>query len=244
MTKNYYLDTEFSEGLFKPISWLPGWLPFNKRRWSIELISIGITTDDNREYYAINKNFKRSRCNKWVRENVLTKLPSRHILDTVLPNEYDGEEWPEGVVYNPVYKSLGQIKDDILDFVIPVDYECHIMGVHPLEDQRLNFIERNRIVFKAYFADYDWVLFCTIFGTMMDLPNGFPMYCTDLKQLFDYKVDKMEMYAAGKLMSFDDKLKKIKASVSYPAQDDEHSALADARWNKALDQFINKQLPF
>jgi len=37
--------------------------------------------------------------------------------------------------------------------------------------------------FWAYYADYDWVALCQLFGTMMDLPAYFPMYCMDLKQL-------------------------------------------------------------
>lgn len=37
--------------------------------------------------------------------------------------------------------------------------------------------------FWGYYADYDWVVFCWLFGTMMELPKGFPMYCNDIKQL-------------------------------------------------------------
>jgi hypothetical protein len=37
----------------------------------------------------------------------------------------------------------------------------------------------------AYYADYDWVALCQLFGTMMDLPKGWPMYCRDVKQLCD-----------------------------------------------------------
>jgi hypothetical protein len=37
--------------------------------------------------------------------------------------------------------------------------------------------------FWAYYADYDWVALCQLFGTMMDLPTGWPMFCLDLKQL-------------------------------------------------------------
>lgn len=36
--------------------------------------------------------------------------------------------------------------------------------------------------FWAYYADYDWVLFCQIFGTMLDLPKNFPMLCLDIEQ--------------------------------------------------------------
>jgi hypothetical protein len=35
----------------------------------------------------------------------------------------------------------------------------------------------------GYFADYDWVLFCQLFGTMLSLPKGFPRFCKDVKQL-------------------------------------------------------------
>lgn len=39
--------------------------------------------------------------------------------------------------------------------------------------------------FWAYYADYDWVVLCQLFGRMIDLPNGWPMYCRDLKQEAD-----------------------------------------------------------
>lgn len=39
--------------------------------------------------------------------------------------------------------------------------------------------------FWAYYADYDWVVLCQLFGTMMELPEGWPMYCRDFKQVID-----------------------------------------------------------
>ena len=60
--------------------------------------------------------------------------------------------------------------------------------------------------FWAYYADYDWVALCQLFGTMMDLPDGWPMYCRDLKQLAD------------------------EAGISVSHDDSEHNALGDARW--------------
>lgn len=39
--------------------------------------------------------------------------------------------------------------------------------------------------FWAYYADYDWVALCQLYGTMMDLPDGWPMYCRDVKQVVD-----------------------------------------------------------
>ena len=40
--------------------------------------------------------------------------------------------------------------------------------------------------FWAYYADYDWVVLCQLFGRMIDLPDGWPMYCQDIKQLADF----------------------------------------------------------
>jgi hypothetical protein len=40
-------------------------------------------------------------------------------------------------------------------------------------------------IWWAYFADYDWVALCQLYGTMMDLPDGWPMYCRDLRQHLD-----------------------------------------------------------
>lgn len=235
--KTIYFDTEFSEGFFKPIDWLPKWIPGNKPRWSIELISIGMVDDQGKEYYAINKDFKRSRCNDWVKANVLTKLPLERV------SMYDSPRIREDSLR---WKSIERIKADIMAFVNPTS------GEDTLNNKRWNThlnkfnvvaAENRPIQFKAYYADYDWVMLCTIFGTMMDLPNGFPMYCIDLKQVMDEKVLKVypgvTFYSQpNEADSFDLKLKWFKGITGYPPQNNEHSALDDAKWNLQLDQFI------
>lgn len=42
--------------------------------------------------------------------------------------------------------------------------------------------DNNKPEFWGEWCSYDWVAFCQIFGTMMDLPSGFPMYCNDIIQ--------------------------------------------------------------
>lgn len=69
--------------------------------------------------------------------------------------------------------------------------------------------------FWGYYADYDWVALCQIFGTMMDLPEGWPMYCNDLKQLQVAKAPDVDLH---KLCQ----------------QEAEHNALWDARWNMCI----------
>lgn len=68
----------------------------------------------------------------------------------------------------------------------------------------------------GYYADYDWVVLCQLFGTMMDLPKGWPMYCRDIKQLCD-SLGNPKLPEQGK---------------------GEHHALADAKWNKAAYDFL------
>lgn len=73
----------------------------------------------------------------------------------------------------------------------------------------------------AYYADYDWVVFCQLFGTMMDLPPYMPKFCMDLKQL---AVEK--------------------GNPKLPEQPEgEHNALEDARWNQQVYKFL-LPLPF
>lgn len=255
--KTIYLDTEFSEGFFKPIWWLPKWFPGNKPRWSIELISIGLVDNEGKEYYAINKDFDRSRCNDWVKQNVLTKLPSRVIEDheSWWYRNY-GYDCAEVLEPNPVYKSIAEIKDDIIRFCIGACEISEAFGITTFEHEKKKFFANNELQFKAYYADYDWVLFCTIFGTMMDLPDGFPMYCFDLKQEFDRKMDnlwwvisfkngdKRLCYGIGDnhidqvVISKEVMVGLLKNNSDYPKQNAEHNALSDAAWNRDLDNYM------
>lgn len=74
--------------------------------------------------------------------------------------------------------------------------------------------------FWGYFADYDWVVFCQLWGRMLDLPAYFPKYCLDLKQ---------------SMHRFDIAWRDL------PDQPEgsEHHALADARWNKQVFDWIS-----
>lgn len=74
--------------------------------------------------------------------------------------------------------------------------------------------------FWAYYSAYDWVALCQLYGKMIDLPKGWPMYCRDIKQLCD---------SMG-----NPKLPDIRGQ--------EHNALADARWNKEAYDFLTASL--
>lgn len=98
----------------------------------------------------------------------------------------------------------------------------------------------NQPEFYGYYADYDWV----VFGTMIDLPKGFPMYCHDLKQTLDEKLstvsnsDFFTKFHVEKEMTLNEKLVEIKKHRLYPQQLHEHNALDDAKWNFELYKFL------
>lgn len=89
---------------------------------------------------------------------------------------------------------------------------------YQIRDKVLEFIGADKPEFWAYYADYDWVVFCRLFGRMMDLPNHFPKYCNDIKQL----------------------TRNLKFDTHTIQQENEHNALDDAKWNLAVFRAANK----
>lgn len=157
---------------------------------TIELISIGIVAEDGREYYACNSECDLDKANQWVKENVIPLLPPRSI------NLSDPSISPTQKEESLRWKTKATIRREIVEFTLNTDPE-----------------------FWAYFADYDWVVFCQLFGAMIDLPSTFPQYCRDLKQ----EADRLS----------------VSLEKAIP-QKDEHNAIADARWCKDAWNYLLK----
>jgi hypothetical protein len=226
----YFLDTEFIEDFHKPL--------FGRRRHYIDLISIALVCEDGREYFAVSKDFDLKYVwNKydtkmslmgdvikvyWLRENVLSPLHKQLYskLSGDMKNMYGG-------LYSFNYKNLKtlislfgrsnkQIAEDIRVFTGGVN---HLTG-SPIDKVLWTAIDRftkdHPPTFYGYYADYDWVLFCSLFGHMLDLPKGYPMYCRDLQQMVE---------ELGLNYSW------IQANVPQLVK---HDSLGDARWNREL----------
>lgn len=209
----YFIDTEFIEGFRKPL--------FGKKRHFIDLISIGIIAEDGREYYAISNEYSYNKADEWVKKNVIIPM----YLDTV---HGDNRNRWDAMNFNRVYgKSNKQIAEEIISFINNEPIKTHkYANVVLLDNESAKGIKNGYVSpeFYGYYADYDWVLFCSLFGRMIDLPKGFPMYCKDLKQYFDDR-QYMEKYD-------------LKKQPNYPKQQNEHNALADAKWNFELFKFL------
>lgn len=109
--------------------------------------------------------------------------------------------------------------DDWLKTNVLANLKGNGVSRQEIREAILEFTSGIKPKFYGYFADYDWVVFCWIFGKMIDLPKHFPMYCRDIKQLMDdYDISKREL----------------------PKQTNKHIAIDDARWNKAAHDKIQE----
>jgi len=265
----YYLDTEFIEGTQKK-RFLG--IPYGSTKNTIDLISIGIVCEDDREYYAVSKDFNLKEVwnrfqldinknfpmdpeyNKvyWIRENVL-----RPIFEEFLEKE-------RGLIYkmqNMGVACSGEVKDKFTyrnfkkllkkygttDLKISKEVKNFIACENINSGGQIllgNFHpnDKPKPEFYAYYADYDWVVFCWLFGRMIDLPNGFPMYCTDLKQILDEKVSKVHIDDGKGENLVHNRLSWIKTLPHYPdpKKYGEHNALGDAKWARDFHQFLEK----
>lgn len=213
----YFYDTEFVENghtidlvSFGMIA-VPDWaiadagygaaadLPIAER-----VVACGLRT-----YYAVNADVDLDalKGNDWLVRNVLPHLPvtARKALDAYLANPPNRHPRPGiGVVdldrTATVVKPKQVIANEVRDFILA-----------PLEGNEND----PRIELWADYAAYDHVALAQLWGRMVDLPGGIPMYTNDLQQL------------AARLGS---------GWKPDQAPEDAHSALADAWY--ALDYFV------
>ena len=159
----------------------------------IWLLSIGMVAEDGRELYYVNTDAPLADANPWVRENVLPRLP---LSRPGYPYEFA-----------PLAVIAGRVQDFCAgweSFMIKLRRDgAPNPDITPPE-------------FWGYYCDYDWVVLCQMFGAMVDLPHGWPMYCRDVKQ-------------------WADELGNPKLPEQKTA---EHNALYDARWNRDAYTFL------
>lgn len=256
----YFYDTEFLEGTQK--KW------FKQSEPTIDLISIGIVAEDGREYYAVSKdfnlkeawnrwegeyhelsNFEKShgfppRKKYWIRENVLKPIFNDLLFRGWLDVNIDKGKFTYRnlkFLINKYGKANKQISEEIIDFCAAKKNIFETDGLGQSVEARL---EDNPIKLYGYYSAYDHVVLCWLFGKMIDLPKGFPMYTRDLKQSFDEKqaewinkTERQRTKIALKNKDFSVEID-LKKSSNYPKQDNEHNALNDAKWNKELYEFL------
>ena len=158
---------------------------------TIDLISIGIVAEDGRQFYAECSSTDLSKANQWVQDNVIGQLWHKQ-SDKRTANAWSRDGGSSGLL----------CRKEIARYLIAF---CDPAKHGPPE-------------FWADFGAYDWVCLCQIFGTMMDLPTGWPFYCRDIRQLAE-----------------------VKGNPILPKQTTpEHHALNDALYAKECWEFLSK----
>ncbi|MFG2900952.1 hypothetical protein ACGFZH_28185 [Streptomyces zaomyceticus] len=159
---------------------------------TIDLISIGMVAEDGRELYAVNREMpvRRIRRHDWLMKHVVPSLPHGH-----------GDRrnhLPKAWLFDygdPVVKRRAVIAAQVRRFI------------QDTPDPQL----------WAWYGAYDHVALAQLFGPMIDLPTGVPMWTNDLRQ---------ECERLG-----NPRLPEQPAGV--------HNALADARHNRVRAEFLD-----
>ncbi|WP_433242452.1 hypothetical protein [Actinomadura nitritigenes] len=161
--------------------------------WPIDFISIGMHTEGGRELYAISSEFDTDAvlANPWLVRNVWPHLPTfKH---------------GEGIECGP-----GHLDRDHPD-VRPRAAIARMVEEFVLEEPDPLLV--------AWYGSYDHVVFAQLWGRMIDLPAGIPMWTYDLRQ---------EVHRLG--LTSDD----------LPEQEEGlHNALVDARHNRVVDEYLD-----
>jgi hypothetical protein len=152
---------------------------------TIDLVSIGIVADDGREYYAVSSEFDAAKLlrNPWLAVNVWPYLPTKSGYHFAPFERLDRGD--------PVVRPRMQIGREVQAFLLA---------------------GRGRPELWAWYGAYDHVVLCQLWGRMIDLPDGIPMWTNDIRQ---------EQRRLG--------------DPPMPEQSTkEHHALADARHNRVM----------
>jgi len=137
---------------------------------TIELISIGIVADDGREYYAVNSEapMGRIRANDWLMRNVVTSLPitGERSMETYLAHAANSYPKPSTAFIDldqtaTVVRPRQVIANEVRDFLLAGDLDLELW---------------------ANYAACDFVALYQLFGPLIALPDGIPMFTHDFQQ--------------------------------------------------------------
>lgn len=156
---------------------------------TIDPISVGLVADDGREYYAVNADLPQRHV--WGHAWLRTNVvPHLPLVESPPPPN----DWLD--LTHPDVRPRSQIRDEVREFLLATP----------------------ELELFAWYGSFDHVCLAWLFGPMSDLPDGIPMWTSDLRQ---------EHVRLGE--------------PPLPRQPDgEHHALADARHNRLIAQTLDQ----
>lgn len=120
---------------------------------TIDLISIGMVREDGAEYYAVSEDMP---------FGPISRHPwlMQHVMPSLPVRVGHADPWDRGHKDFRHVKPRGQIANEVRRFILGVP------------NPQL----------WAWYGAYDHVALCQLWGRMIDLPTGVPMWTNDLKQ--------------------------------------------------------------
>jgi hypothetical protein len=169
---------------------------------TVELISIGMVAEDGRQLYAVSQEieedplYDRIKRHSWLMSNVVPSLPLSPVRNALRPphSQFGGS------------------------FILDRD-DNTVMPRRMIRNAVRQFIlETPSPELWAWYGAYDHVALCQLFGRMVDLPHGVPMWTNDLQQEFH----------------------RLGSPTGAPVQDvmGKHNALADARHLRDVSEWL------
>lgn len=143
-----------------------------------------MVAEDGRTLYVQNRNANLSSAHEWV---------TKHVVPCLI---HQGCK-PRGKLHGIGRDNAHCRKQD-----------CPWLWADEMKHALFGFTAYTTPEFWGYVCAYDWVAICQLFGTMMELPERWPMYCNDLRQWLTHN----EL-----------------AHITQP-DDMPHHALSDAQW--------------
>lgn len=216
----YFIDCEYFEGFAKPISFLPG-IWWNKPVYVVVPLSIGIVSEDGREYEAYNIDFDRYDDN-FLKKEIKPNLPPKEIEVSSEVNtfsdifNFDSSYRLPVMQPNPIYKKLDVIKNDILRFI----------G----DDEDPEFV--------MWYGLTDMMCLRIIFGGFINWPKRYGQTFKSLEDAEKIAIDLYYDFAIARTTPIDKKAW-FRSRYSYPKNQNPHNALSDARWNRDLCVYLD-----
>lgn len=165
---------------------------------TIDLISFGIVAEDGREYYAVNADapWARIQDHTWLKDNVVPHLPQ--VRGAMNPPRHNSSAARLGI-----------------DLTHP---DCKPKEILAHEVRRFLTQHNGPVELWGYYSAYDHVVLAQLFGPMIKLPAGLPMWTNDIQQAYmqsGCRTDLPRQLGAA------------------------HNALEDARWTRDAWRYVH-----
>lgn len=251
---NFYYETKFLEGVRSRRNFFG--IKTGVKIPTIDLISIGIVSEDGREYYSISSDFDIKEA--WNSYDEKVEVMSGDMRNIFPEGRKYRDYWTRENILRPIFVELYKLSINdkcyinnhfgsvgggftYAHFCKLVKYYGKSKELIALEvEMFLNWHKNIGVKFSfdrtydfdirlySYCSSYQHVVLCSLFGKMKNLPEGFPAYTRDVNYMLDEKKAWIE--------------NDIEDQSGYPERESKsrRTALADALWNKKLYKFLKK----